>query len=232
MTFLAVLFLLGAALYSLLAQDPAEMILGLPPERFADLAFYAAIAVAMAGTLAAQFRGQWWRGLQMLAVWSMLLAGFATMYSYRFELAVVADRVLTELIPGRVLVSKPGEATVVRRRDGHFIIDVQTNGTRLAFIFDTGATSVVVRAEDAARIGVKTEGLVYDVPVSTANGRALTADVRIPSLTVGGITERNVRALIARPGSLRENLLGQSFLERLASYTVENNKLVMRGRVQ
>jgi aspartyl protease family protein len=41
-----------------------------------------------------------------------------------------------------------------------------------------------------------------------------------------------VRALIARPGSLRENLLGQSFLERLASYTVENNKLVMRGRVQ
>jgi aspartyl protease family protein len=224
MTFLAVLFLLGAALYALLAQDPAEMILGLPPERFADLAFYAAIAVAMAGTLAAQFRGQWWRGLQMLAVWTMLLAGFATMYSYRF--------VLTELMPGRVLVSKPGEATVVRRRDGHFIIDVQTNGARLAFIFDTGATSVVVRAEDAARIGVKTEGLVYDVPVSTANGRALTADVRIPSLTVGGITERNVRALIARPGSLRENLLGQSFLERLASYTVENNKLVMRGRVQ
>ncbi|MBX9739010.1 MAG: TIGR02281 family clan AA aspartic protease [Beijerinckiaceae bacterium] len=232
MTFFLVLGLLGAALFALVASEPGEMILGMPPERFADLAFYGAIAVALIGTLAAQFRGQWWRGVQALAVWAMLLVGFATIYSYRFELAVVADRMMSELMPGRALVSKPGEATVVRRRDGHFIVDAQAGDARLAFIFDTGATSVVIRAEDATKIGVKLEGLVYDVPVSTANGRALAADARIPSLSIGGITERNVRALIARPGSLRENLLGQSFLERLASYTVENNRLMMRGRSQ
>ena len=232
MTFILVFGLLGAALFALLAQDPGDLILGMPPERFADLAFYSAIAVAMIGTLAAQFRGQWWRGVQALAVWTMLLVGFATIYSYRFELAVVADRMLTEFMPGRVLVSKPGEATVVRRRDGHFIVDAQTSGGGLTLIFDTGASSVVVRAEDATKIGVRVDGLVYDVPVFTANGRTLAADARIPLLSVGGITEKNVRALIARPGSLRENLLGQSFLERLASYTVENNRLVMRGRSQ
>lgn len=232
MTFVLVFCLLAGALFALMTQDAGTLILGLTPDRFADLAFYAAIAVALTGTLAAQFRGQWWRGVQALAVWGMLLVGFATIYSYRFELAVVADRVLTELMPGRVLASKPGEATVVRRRDGHFIVDADTNGARLTFIFDTGASSVVIRAEDAARIGVKTEGLTYDVPVFTANGRALAADARIPALSVGGITERNVRALISKPGSLRENLLGQSFLERLSSYTVENNKLVMRGRSQ
>jgi len=35
---------------------------------------------------------------------------------------------------------------------------------------------------------------------------------------------------VTKPGVLRENLLGMSFLERLASYEVRQNRLILRGR--
>jgi aspartyl protease family protein len=38
-----------------------------------------------------------------------------------------------------------------------------------------------------------------------------------------------VPALVARPGMLGENLLGMTFLERLASYEVRGNRLVLRA---
>jgi aspartyl protease family protein len=89
---------------------------------------------------------------------------------------------------------------------------------------------VVLRAENAAALGFNPETLNYSVPVSTANGAALAAPVVIESLTVGSITERNVRALIARSGVLHANLLGMSFLERLGSYEVRGNRLILRGK--
>ena len=33
-----------------------------------------------------------------------------------------------------------------------------------------------------------------------------------------------------KPGALHENLLGMSFLNKLESFTVSNDKLVLRGR--
>ena len=48
-------------------------------------------------------------------------------------------------------------------------------------------------------------------------------------VAVGGIVERSVPALIAQPGQLRTSLLGMSFLNRLASWEVRGEKLVMRG---
>ncbi|HST93799.1 MAG TPA: retroviral-like aspartic protease family protein, partial [Microvirga sp.] len=56
------------------------------------------------------------------------------------------------------------------------------------------------------------------------------APLVIDSLSVGPITARNVRALIARSGVLHANLLGMTFLERLASYEVRGNRLILRGR--
>jgi aspartyl protease family protein len=38
-----------------------------------------------------------------------------------------------------------------------------------------------------------------------------------------------VPALIAQPGQLRTNLLGMSFLNRLESWEVRGDKLIMRG---
>ena len=49
------------------------------------------------------------------------------------------------------------------------------------------------------------------------------------AIIVGGIVERSVPALVAQPGQLRTNLLGMSFLNRLESWEVRGDKLMMRG---
>jgi len=142
----------------------------------------------------------------------------------------VTDALLAELSPGSPIMTAPGVAQIARRGDGHYAVRMKANGTELMFLFDTGATMVVVRGEDARRIGIDPAKLNFAEEVSTANGVTQAAPITLDSLAVGTIVQRHVRALVARPQSLNENLLGQSFLEGLAGYGVENGRLILRGK--
>ena len=55
------------------------------------------------------------------------------------------------------------------------------------------------------------------------------APVTLDRITIGNIVERSVPALIAQPGALRTNLLGMSFLNRLESWEVREDKLLLRA---
>ena len=107
----------------------------------------------------------------------------------------------------------------------------------MTFLFDTGASMVVLAASRRkTRRRRQPAGLTFDVPVTTANGAALAAEVQLNEIAVGPIVMRNVgEALVARqsPGALEESLLGMSFLERLKSYTVEreNGSIPVTGEV-
>lgn len=122
------------------------------------------------------------------------------------------------------------EASATRGRDGSFGFDTETNGVHMPMVFDTGASLVVLRAEDARRAGLRPETLTYSAKMRTANGVAEAAPVVIESLTVGAITVRHVPGMVARQGALDTNLLGQSFMARLAGYDVQGNRLILRGR--
>jgi len=124
-----------------------------------------------------------------------------------------------------------GYREVVAYMDGgSFALGGRANGVPLDFVFDTGATAVVLTADDAARLGWPASRLDYSVTVSTANGATRAAPITIERLAIGSIEERSVRALVARPGDLRENLLGMTFLTRLDAYEVRGDRLVLRGR--
>jgi aspartyl protease family protein len=160
----------------------------------------------------------------------MMLVGLVGFYSYRTELQQVAGRIAGELMPGETTVTPGGEVVVTRRMDGSFVVNGRVNDRDLRFIFDTGASTVVLTNETAKAIGLAPSTLAFMTPVSTANGITMAAQVTIERLAVGSIDERRVRALVTKPGVLRENLLGMSFLERLASYEVRQNRLILRGR--
>jgi aspartyl protease family protein len=205
-------------------------IAGLPPDDFALLVALGALALMIASWVIEEFRGQWARGFQALVFWVVLMLGLAGLYSYRGELHDVASRLVSEMAPGEPAVGSGGEVSIARRMDGTFVVAGRANDRDLRFIFDTGASTVVLTTESAQTIGIAPAALNYTVPVFTANGRTLAAPVTLDTLRVGSITERRVRALVARPGVLRENLLGMTFLERLASYEVRGNRLILRGR--
>jgi aspartyl protease family protein len=122
-----------------------------------------------------------------------------------------------------------GEATASRQQNGSFTLEALVNNQPTSMLFDTGASLVTLRAEDAARLGIALNPLTYSIQYHTANGVAWMAPVTIATMTVGSITLHDVPALIAKPGTLHENLLGQSFLERLREYKVESNRIILRG---
>ena len=206
-----------------------QLIWGLSPGAFAAALAMAAFALLNLIWYLASHRGRLGTALLQIVAWIGIFAVVMGGYTYRQEFSGVATRVLDELVPGRAIEAPPGEAIAVRRRDGHFAFETVINGQPLTMMFDTGASSVVLRAEDAARIGVDTARLAFSIPVSTANGRAMAAPYTIDTMKVGNITARRVRGLVARPGAMGESLLGQSFLDRLRGYNVEKNRLVLRG---
>ncbi len=165
-----------------------------------------------------------------IAVWAVVIALLAGVYAYRFEASDFVDRMTEELMPSEPAIGQGGEAIVARRLGGEFAVTAHINGARTTLIFDTGASMVVLTAADARRAGINTAGLGYDVPVTTANGGAMAAEVELNQIAVGAIVMRKVPALVAKPGALVESLLGMSFLERLKSYAVERGKLILTAK--
>jgi aspartyl protease family protein len=221
------LLMLGAAL--LVGLFGRDRIAGFEPADVASFLAYSAIGLMLTGWAVDQFRGRWATALQALGVWVLMLLGLSGAYSYRLELQDAAGRVLGDIAPGEPMTTSAGEVTITKRLDGSFLVGARAGDQPLRFIFDTGASTVVLKAETAERLGFTPDKLSYRVPVATANGRSLTAPVTLDRLTVGSITITRVRALVAPPGLLHENLLGMTFLERLASYEVRGNKLILRG---
>ncbi len=187
------------------------------------------MALALAGMIAlALFRQRFSHALQSAVVWALIALVLVLGYTYRFELRDVADRVLAELVPGRA-ATKGRTVEVARGAGGSFAVATQVNGARIAMVLDTGASAVVLTQEAARAAGLPLEVLNYSVNVDTANGRARAAPVTLERVSIGGITERSVPALVAQPGQLRTNLLGMSFLNRLESWEVRGDRLLLRG---
>jgi aspartyl protease family protein len=220
--------LLGAAFLIALVRE--EPIADLEPLEAAMLLGLGGLCLILAGSIIDGFRRHWTYGVQSVAVSGGILVALLVAYGSRSELQTVLDRAIGDISLGRTVVTPEGEVVAARRSDGSFIVSGKVNGHEARFIFDTGASTVVLRAENAAALGIKTDALNYSIPVSTANGTALAAPIVIERLSVGPITERNVRALVARSGVLHANLLGMTFLERLASYEVRGNRLILRGK--
>jgi aspartyl protease family protein len=219
--------LIGAAL--LVHAFGTQPIAGLNPDEFVLLAGFAGIVLVMTSWIVNAFRRHWTDGVWAFAIWGLVATGFVGVYVRRDAVVNAFDRLIGEVSQGRAVVNESGEVVVARRANGSFTVAGRVNDRDTRFIFDTGASTVVLTAESATATGVSAGSLNYSVPVATANGRTLAAPVILDSVTVGSITERRIQALVAKPGVLHENLLGMTFLERLGSYEVRGNRLILRS---
>lgn len=195
---------------------------------FASLAYKIALLVLVGATVLILFRERFAQALTAALLWVVLALILVIGYSYRFDLRDVADRVLAELVPGHV-VSHGRSVEVARAFNGDFKVTAQINGARVAMVLDTGASSVVLTREDAKAAGLPIEVLTYSANIDTANGRTRAAPVRLDRIAIGGLVETSVEALVAQPGQLKTSLLGMSFLNRLQSWEVRGDRLLLRG---
>lgn len=222
------LFALALSLLILVANHDQGMIGGLMSEEFADLTVKITLLVFLGGSVLVLFRESLSRALQATLFWVVVALLLAAAYTYRFELRDVSGRMLAEFAPGRAF-TRGRVVEISRGRTGGFNVSAHVNDFQIPMALDTGASAVVLTQEAAKAAGLPIEVLSYNVHVDTANGRTRAASVTLDRLGIGGIIERSVPALIAQPGQLRMSLLGMSFLNRLESWEVRGDKLIMRG---
>jgi aspartyl protease family protein len=140
-------------------------------------------------------------------------------------IAVEGDRATVE-VEGRRRVVRRGQhyrsdpakdtrqsVTLTADARGHFVTEGRVNGGAVRFVVDTGATSVVLPAGDADRLGIDYRKGERG-SIVTANGTASAWRVSLERVALGAIELHLVEAMVIERGP-DIVLLGMSFLNRL-----------------
>ena len=230
-TLVLVLGALGATLLLLLVNNERGSTFGMANGDFARLMALGVLGAALAaGALRRGMR--FYVTARQAIFWLAMLSGLVAAYQYRFDLQNIASRVTAGIIPSRPQTAF-GEngalrVTIGKANSGHFEADGIVNGAGVSFLVDTGASDVVLTMDAAAAAGIDLTGLDFTYPVSTANGLAFSAKVKLDELRIGGIVRRDVSAMIAEQGKLDQSLLGMSFLSTLSAYAVQQDQMILQ----
>ena len=179
------------------------------------------------------------RTIIIFAVAALLLAGVAPRYLEKAALqtqpasgatAPAQPSAGAALAPQTVrpsIAAGPRSAVLSPDSRGHFNVDASVDGRRIHFMVDTGATIIALRESEAARLGIHPARRDYTHGINTANGIARAAPVNLDMVEIGGVTVRNVAAVVMPDQGLNENLLGMSFLSRLHRFEYREGRLVL-----
>jgi aspartyl protease family protein len=138
----------------------------------------------------------------MAAAWGMIFVGLIAGYGLWSDIR-------PQILPFQ---NAEGDRIEVRRSgDGHFYLTLLVQGTKVRFLVDTGASNVVLSADDAKRLGIRTDGLSWIGEASTANGIVRIARVTLSDVRLGEVAESRLPAYVT-DGAMQVSLLGMDFL--------------------
>jgi aspartyl protease family protein len=146
-----------------------------------------------------------------------------------FAVAIVAAALWDDIrrdVPQAAYSIGEGAIAVPRAADGHYYVRAEVEGQPVRFLVDTGATQIVLARDDAARIGVDADDLLYSGRAGTANGEVRTAPVWLETLEVGPMLDRDVRAHVT-DGDLPISLLGMEYLRRYGRIEIAGDRLIL-----
>lgn len=171
------------------------------------------LLIAIGGYFFASGRESLGKTAQQMAIWGLIFLG---------TIAAVGlwSDIQNDVAPRQATLTD-GSIEIPRGFDGHYALTLEINGTPVPFIVDTGASQIVLTQGDAARVGLDPDTLSYSGQAFTANGPVRTAPVRLRSLTLGGITDRDVFAVV-NEGQMDTSLLGMDYLNRWGRIEIED----------
>jgi aspartyl protease family protein len=108
---------------------------------------------------------------------------------------------------------------------GHIVLTARVNGAPVRFLVDTGATLLSLTPEDASAAGLKRGELTFNQKVTTGNGQVNAALVQLRQVRIEQFEANDVRAAVI--DSLKQSVLGMSFLGRLKSFEMREGVLTM-----
>jgi aspartyl protease family protein len=179
------------------------------------------------------------RGLLMLR-WALRYLVVAVVAGALFALLQGHDRAPLELAARDAVGERAGdprtdrddgagelEQIIEAGPHGHFLVEAVVNGVPIDFMVDTGASHVVLSLQDARRLGFTSTNLHFTQKFQSANGTVRAAPVELRELRIGQLRLFDLEASV-NGGPLPISLLGMSFLQRLSSYEVARDRLILR----
>lgn len=236
MMWIGLAILAAGAIVLVLMDDPGT-IFGVTDSGFAQIISASALLLLIGVPLLWSYRGRMGEAARHAATWLGIALAILVFYTYRTEMIDVSQRVMSEVMPGFAVSQNETGAdgqlhrvvTISADASGHFNVRADVDGHTIPMMVDTGATTVTLSYEDAARIGIDTDNLYFSVNVHTANGIGNAAEVRLRTLSVGDLQVEGLRALVTQPGAMRGSLLGMNFLRSLESFEIRGDRLILKG---
>lgn len=157
------------------------------------------------------------------------VAGATDPVSVRYNGAetVMASYVETVQRPEVGATSSATASEIYPETDGLYYVQAHlSDGRRLRFLVDTGASVTILTARDAAMLGVGNGPQAKSAKLRTAGGTMTARSATIGSMRIAGRELRNIEAAIIDNG-LPVSLLGQNALSELGTITLGNGRMTI-----
>lgn len=188
-------------------------------DQIASFIYLGLFGIVIAGYLLVANRHQMGKMAQQAAIWVFVFLGAIVAVGFWGDIrGTVLPRQSTALDGAMI--------EVPRAPDGHYYLMLDINETPVRFVVDTGASDMVLTRQDAMRVGVDMDRLVFSGRAMTANGLVETAPVRLDQVALGGVVETDVPAVV-NAGPMAESLLGMSYLNRFDRIEITGGELVL-----
>ena len=181
------------------------------------LVYLALLLAALGGWAVVEMRKNWGKTLKMILAWGMIFLGM---------MAVVGlwGDIQRGMKPRQQVGN--GVVTLPRAQDGHYYAEVAINGKTVTFMVDTGASTVVLSPNDAAKVGIDPTKLAFMGQALTANGMVRTARVSLPNVTFGPFQEQVLPASVNQ-APMDVSLLGMDYLGRF-QISIAGDEMVLK----
>jgi aspartyl protease family protein len=187
-------------------------------EDYGRLAYLVLLLVALGGWAAVEFRNRMGQALRMSMAWGLIIVGIMAGYGLWTDIR-------SDIMPVQI-VGDGGEVMVPRAEDGHYYLTLEINGTPIQFMADTGASSMVLSREDAERLGINLDSLLFSGEANTANGVVRTARVDLPLVELGPFRNDDFSAYV-NDGEMEGSLLGMDYLGQF-EMQIARNQMILR----
>lgn len=188
-------------------------------EQTASLIYLVLLGTVIAGYFFLSGRARIGQSLRQAGVWALLFIGVIAAYGLWSDIQ-------GSVMPRQAVFENGDRIEVPLSPDGHYRMTLQVNGEPIRFIVDTGASDIVLSADDAARAGIAQDTLVFSGTARTANGIVRTARVWLDEVSLGPVADRSVPALV-NGGEMSGSLLGMAYLNRFAEVRFGGGEMIL-----
>ncbi len=166
-------------------------------------------------------------GVINFLIWTLILLTIILVYSFQYELTLIYERVKYNIFPNSPLNHNTSKKIIIPQNlDGHFYVTAKLDTKKIKFLIDTGASDVFISLNDAKLLDIDINKLSFIKKYYTANGITRAAPYEVMLFEIGDIKIQNIKIYIGENYS-GISLLGMQVIEKLNSFKIDNNLLII-----